>query len=186
MSEKYNEYLREHRENVAKAADWMVKNLPELFLDDDFRSDCMWQCKQEHDSSKYEPEEYEAYDAYFYGGNRSFEVVERYNRAWLHHQHNNPHHWQHWVLINDNPKEAEIILDMPDIYIIEMICDWWSFSWKSGDLLEIFKWYDERSNYISLSTKTRKKVFNILDKMQNKLMELGIKDIQSESDENEN
>ena len=26
-----------------------------------------------------------------------------FDRAWLHHQHANPHHWQHWLLVNDNP-----------------------------------------------------------------------------------
>ena len=54
---------------------------------------------------------------------------------------------------------------MPDCYIIEMICDWWSFSWKQENLHEIFKWYEERKNYIKLSDYTRRKVENILNKM---------------------
>lgn len=184
MSDKYNEYIKEHKENVGKAFDWLKTNLPEIFDNDVFMGECEFQCKFVHDKSKYGAEEYNAYDAYFYGGNKSYEVIQNFNKAWLHHIHNNPHHWQHWVLINDDPDKGEIILDMPDIYIIEMICDWWSFSWKSGDLLEIFKWFDERQNYINLSRNTRRKVFNILAKIQNKLIELGIKDIQSESDVN--
>ena len=54
---------------------------------------------------------------------------------------------------------------MPDCYIIEMICDWWSFSWKQENLYEIFKWYEERKDYIKLSDYTRKKVEDILNKM---------------------
>ncbi len=28
-----------------------------------------------------------------------------FNTAWLKHIHRNPHHWQHWVLFEDNPSE---------------------------------------------------------------------------------
>ena len=54
-------------------------------------------------------------------------------------------------------------------YIIEMICDWWSFSWKQNNLNEIFKWYEERKDYIKLSDYTRKKVEDILGKMNVKI-----------------
>lgn len=173
MSVKYDNYIKEHKENVAKAADWLYYNLPEIFeCDDDFKSECMWQCKHEHDQSKYNEDEYNAYDAYFYGGNKSFEVVENFNRAWLTHVHRNPHHWQHWVLINDDPDKGEIILDMPDVYIFEMICDWWSFSFTKDDLNEIFNWYDEHKDYMKLSEYTRDHVEDILNMIRNKLTEL--------------
>ena len=58
---------------------------------------------------------------------------------------------------------------MPYNYIVEMICDWWSFSWNSGDLYEIFNWYNEHKNYIKLSDKTRKTVEDILSKIKEKL-----------------
>lgn len=41
----------------------------------------------------------------------SYEVVENFNRAWLLHIHRNPHHWQHWVLINDDPELGETVLE---------------------------------------------------------------------------
>lgn len=116
----------------------------------------------EHDASKSKPDEYEAYDAYFYGGNRSYAVVQAFQRAWLLHIHRNPHHWQHWVLINDDPGEGEVLLEMPYNYIIEMICDWWAFSWAEGNLSEIFSWYDEHKDYIKLNPKTRETVEDIL------------------------
>ena len=170
MSDIYNEYIIEHQRNVFKAFEWLEKNLPEIFPSEEFKADCRFLCELDHDSSKYSPEEYEAYDNYFYG-NKSYEVVQEFNKAWLHHIHNNPHHWQHWILINDDPKEDMKILDMPDIYIIEMICDWWSFSWKKGKLDEIFSWYDERKEYIKLSEETHKKVIDILYKIHKKLNE---------------
>ena len=170
MSEKYDNYIQEHKENVAKAFYWLSEQLPEIFKDEISFDKCE-KLIRDHDDSKYSMEEYSAYDNYFYGRDQSYEAKMNFNYAWLHHIHHNPHHWQYWILINDNPDEGEIILDMPTEYIIEMICDWWSFSWKKGDLLEIFKWYDERKEYIKLSEKTHKKVIDILYKIHKKLNE---------------
>ena len=60
-------------------------------------------------------------------------------------------------------------MDMPFNYIVEMICDWWSFSWSKGDLTEIFTWYDEHKDYIKLSNYTRRNVENILRQIKRKL-----------------
>lgn len=65
-----------------------------------------------------------------------------------------------------------VILDMPHRYIIEMICDWWAFSWKKGNLFEIFSWYDEHKAYMKLSDKTRTTVEDILAKIKNKLEDI--------------
>lgn len=157
MSTQYDLYLQQHRSNVHKGFEWIRDNLPELLVDN-----VEWQTEFAHDASKNEPDEYAAYDAYFYGGNRSYKVVQDFNRAWLLHLHRNPHHWQYWVLINDEPDKGEVLLEMPYNYIIEMICDWWSFSWQKGDLSEIFNWYDKHSAYIKLAPKTRETVEDIL------------------------
>ena len=173
MSREYDLYLEQHKGNVAKGFHWIQENLPELITPID-GVDYEWQICTAHDYSKNDPEEYDAYDKYFYGNNRSYQVMQDYNKAWLIHIHRNHHHWQHWVLINDEPNEGEIILDMPYNYVLEMICDWWAFSWKSGDLTEIFKWYDEHKDYIKLSDKTRKYVQNILDEISVELVKLGM------------
>lgn len=166
MSKQYDEYIKNHKDNVVKAYEWLCSNLPELKIDYE-----MTIC--DHDLSKYDAYEYFAYDSYFYGNNRSHQVVQDFNYAWLEHIHRNPHHWQYWVLINDDPENGEIVMDIPYVYIIEMICDWWSFSWSKGDLHEIFNWYEERKDYIKLSPKTRKTVESILDKIKKKLSEEG-------------
>lgn len=170
MSHEYDEYLRDHRENVAKGFRWMQTNIPEVLRTEN-PIDLENQICHDHDRSKDTVVEYDAYDTYFYGRNKSYAVVQEFNKAWLHHIHLNPHHWQHWVLINDNPDEGEVILDMDYCYIIEMVCDWWAFSWKKGDLSEIFKWYDEHRDYMKLSPKTRKTVEDILEKIRLKLEE---------------
>ena len=158
MSFQYDQYLTQHRSKVKRGFDWIAENLPELLVDG---FDYGWQIEFAHDKSKDEQDEYEAYDAYFYGGNRSYAVMQNYQKAWLLHLHRNPHHWQYWILINDDPKEGEIILEMPYNYIIEMICDWWAFSWQKGKLDEIFGWYDEHCKYMKLHPKTRKTTLKI-------------------------
>ena len=169
MSVQYDNYLTEHKENVAKGFRWLQENIPEV-IEDGFE----WQICFNHDASKTDPEEYDAYDAYFYGNNRSYSVVQNFKKAWLRHIHNNPHHWQHWILINDDPKEGMVVIDMPYIYVVEMICDWWSFSWTKGDLNEIFGWYEDRKDYMKLSANTRRSVEYILGRMKDKLEEKDI------------
>ena len=175
MSYEYDIYLKAHKENVYKGFKWMQENIPEVLREDKFifveqPLDLEWQLRFAHDQSKTTPEEYKAYDAYFYGGNRSYEVVQNFNQAWNLHIHRNPHHWQYWVLINDDPGEGTITLEMPHNYIIEMICDWWSFSWSQDKLEEIFNWYHEHKDYIMLHPKTRKEVEHILKTMAGVLL----------------
>ena len=172
MSLRYNMYLAEHKENTARAFGWMKKNLPEVILDMD-GVDYEHQICFAHDESKTNPDEYDAYDAYFYGNNKSHEVISEFNRAWLMHIHRNPHHWQHWVLIKDDPGEANVVLEMPYNYIIEMICDWWSFGWRTGNLTELFTWYDKHRGHILMGNKTRAIVESILAKIKIKLDEDG-------------
>lgn len=176
MSREYDLYLEEHKANVAKGYRWIRENLPELielYYGNEF--DLEQQICFQHDASKTEMDEYVAYERYFYGGpsGRSYGAVKEFNYAWLRHIHRNPHHWQYWVLINDDPDEGEVILDMPLNYILEMICDWWAFSWKSGDLYEIFNYYDKHKDYMKLSPDTRNTVEMILGKILLKLDEIG-------------
>ena len=176
MSFEYDLYLSEHIENVRRAFYWIKKNIPEI-LDEPFMPykifDTTDSCHiiNSHDESKYDSMEYVGYDNYFYPQNgRSYQVMRTFEYSWLHHIHNNPHHWQHWILINDDPDEGVMALEMYPEYIIEMICDWWSFSWKTGDLFSIFDWYENHKDYMILHETTRKIVEEILAKMKTTLI----------------
>ena len=166
MSIEYDNYINQHVENVLNAAEWLRRNIdldiPPMI--DGHRTGLF-----NHDQSKWEKEEYDAYDAYFYGGRKTKEVKKTFNYAWLHHIHNNPHHWQYWVLINDDPEDGTVALDIPYRYAIEMICDWWSFSWSDGNLYEIFDWYNKHKDRMILSKNTRELVEDILDQIRKKL-----------------
>lgn len=177
MSAEYNDYLNQHISNVNRAYEWLRVNIPEVAnLNDGYNTLLYFGW---HDLSKNDREEYDAYDQYFYG-EKTKQVKEDFNYAWLHHIHNNPHHWQYWVLVNDEPEEGTIALDIPYKYVIEMICDWWSFSWKTGNLYEIFDWYESHKKHMILSKNTRELVEQILGQIKEKLDEQ--KDILGGSD----
>ena len=155
MSFQYDQYLANHRANVKRGFDWLCENLSDVTND---ISDAAWQIEFAHDKSKDEEDEYNAYDAYFYGNNRSYKVVQDYQKAWLIHIHRNPHHWQYWILIHDDMENG----------------DWWACSWANGNLYEIFNWYAEHSKFMKLAPRTRETVEDILDKIKNRLDSLEI------------
>lgn len=164
MSVQYDNYLRDHVTNVKKAWNWMadqgiISGLPGIM--DSARFNIF-----EHDDSKRSLEEYDAYDDYFYGKEDKDEddiavIDSAFDYAWLHHIHHNPHHWQYWVLFEDEGKTRG--LEMPPEFIFEMIADWWSFSWKNDNLYEIFDWYEKHREKMILGPKTRDKVEAILN-----------------------
>lgn len=169
MSKKsqYDEYLNTHISNVNKAFEWLSQNIPQIF--DGHQISPIVHCIGAHDDSKWGHEEYEPYMEYFYGV-RSAKVKHEFDMAWLHHQHENPHHWQHWLLQQDDG--PSIPLEMDFEYVIEMICDWWSFSWTKGDLYEMFSWYEVNKPKMLLHKTTSELVEDILFQIKEKLDEL--------------
>lgn len=174
MSKQYDNYLNNHVTNVLRGYMWMTDN-DVLSYD----SELVQQLSQ-HDSSKRSTEEYDTYDMYFYGcdtNDRPEYVKREFLYAFLHHLHNNPHHWQYWVLIQDSGEgHKEEVLDMPYNCVVEMVCDWWSFSWNKYDntgnydsLYEMFDWYDKNKTDIKLSESTRKDVEELLSSLQHAL-----------------
>lgn len=154
-NEKYVEYLTNHIESVKRAYRILVSNnvvTPDLVTMKNI---------DKHDQSKWQEPEWIAYLNKFYVPERHSE--EAFKHAWLHHQHCNPHHPQYWCLQEDDkPGELEV-LDMPECYIIEMICDWWSFSLSKGKPDEIHDWYAKRGSKYLMSDKTRTRVEEILE-----------------------
>ena len=162
VEKEYITYLENHIHNVKNSFEWMKLVIFPMF--DEITEDIIKMAEllvNYHDTSKYTKEEFDAYNRYFYGDGKN---EKEFNYAWLHHIHNNPHHWEYWVIYRGD--DLPIILDMPIQYIIEMICDWWAFSWGKGDLFEIFRWYDENKECIVLSDRTKEIVEKILFEMK--------------------
>ena len=122
---EYLEYVNAHKERVKEFSIWLLTNCPDLFegVDIEVFNDLI----KEHDDSKFSEEEFEPYAQKWFGdGKKTFE----YEEAWKHHWMNNEHHPEYWL--------GE---DMPYIYILEMICDWGSFSIASGNMKELSDFY---------------------------------------------
>lgn len=183
MSKEYDKYLMDHIAAVNQGCKWLMtkceKEVRDILPDlPEFKASRISEPFSQHDASKYSDEEYEAYDGYFYGPDgikryegASVEVQEAFNYAWLHHIHVNSHHWQHWLLVEDDGGGVGMALEMPDLDILEMICDWWSFSWRNGNLFEIFNWWNEHSGKILLGVETRLKVVDLLRVINKALLE---------------
>ena len=150
--EEYKEYVIEHKERVTKFADWLKKNCPDVFEGVD--PDTFMELIDEHDESKFSEEEFEPYAQKWYGDKKE---TGEYELAWEHHYMNNEHHPEYW--------DGE---DMPYIYILEMICDWGSFSIASGDMKELSDFYFNKAKADpekSLSDATQEIIEDIISRI---------------------
>ena len=114
-----------------------------------------------HDWSKLSPAEWGPYVRSFYGpGGRTPEVRSAFDAAWLHHQHRNPHHWQHWLLREDDGDTKA--LEMPASLIREMVADWMGAGRAITGKWEVGSWYDANRDKIVLAPETRKAVDHLV------------------------
>lgn len=164
---KYIDYLKQHISNVRKGYQWICDNLPELIPTDLINT--VDTNINMHDQAKFSDEEFDAYADHFYG-TKSKAHDEAFDYAWLDHIHKNKHHWQYWMLQND--EDGLKCLKIPTEYLIEMICDWWAFSWNKGNLQEIFNWYDSHKKGIQMNEESRGELEKMLAQIKNKLDEL--------------
>jgi hypothetical protein len=125
-----------------------------------------------HDLSKFLPSEFIPYANYF-SVNPHDEVMKdsaidcKFDKAWLNHQHRNPHHYQWWILREDGGKD--FILEMEDKCILEMFCDWvgaakaqGKFSPKDDKYQKVREWYLKNMQNMQFNGKTRQTIEAII------------------------
>lgn len=155
--EKYKQYVLTHKANVEKFASWLKTNCPEVF--EGVSLSAFDDVIKEHDESKFSEEEFEPYANFWYNDNEHYDYDPAYEAAWEHHWMTNEHHPEHWF--------GE---DMPLIYILEMLCDWGSFSIAKGNLRELITYYYEDArddDEKNLSDATKEIIEDILTKLEN-------------------
>jgi hypothetical protein len=140
--EENKKYILDHKERVSQFSSWLQENLPSLFENVDL--ELFNEMIRDHDESKFSEEEFEPYAQRWHGDKKK---TPEYEAAWEHHWQNNEHHPEYWL--------GE---DMPYIYILEMICDWGSFSIASGNMKELSDFYfnkakDDPEKNLSEATK---------------------------------
>lgn len=106
-----------------------------------------------HDWTKFLPSEFVEYSKYFASGKKT--AIEY---KWLEHLHKNKHHWQYWVLLDNEGKTQA--LRMPDRYVKEMIADWLSVAIIERTQKEAVKWvmgwYEQRREQIVMHPDSRR------------------------------
>lgn len=165
---EYLSYVNRHVSNVINGFIYMTKH---GIVDKDSGNVPSIEELYRHDSTKKDEIEFDAYAEHFYGKNKGNKDDEAFNLAWLHHIHNNKHHWQYWVINCDNGGTKA--LEMPVKYVIEMICDWWAFSWEEKNLYEVFDWYENNKGKQILHENTRALVEDYLEMLKKSLDENG-------------
>ena len=116
-----------------------------------------------HDISKFTPTEWFPYVETFYGEKPSprdhsgaydpLKIGGDFDYAWLSHQHNNPHHWQYWMLRGDDGWTKT--LPMPHEYRLEMLCDWRGAGRAIKGRDETKDWYAANKEKMVLHPETR-------------------------------
>jgi hypothetical protein len=86
-----------------------------------------------------------------------------FDRAWLKHIHRNDHHWQHWLLQQDDGRKIALI--PPAIAVDEMIADWMGAGSKINDLPTLTEcvamtiaWYGANRQLMELRAPVRARV----------------------------
>lgn len=152
---EYEDYLTQHISAVQDVYKKLFKDL--LLTESDLTIEELTQLEfniENHDASKYTDEEFYPYLYWFYPSEAGIKSRESFDYACLHHYHYNPHHWNHWVLNDDENKNNDKVLDMPEIYVIEMLCDWSSFKSKNPESTAHF-WYTNNKDKMNLTDNTR-------------------------------
>ena len=113
-----------------------------------------------HDWSKFTPAEWFPYVRSFYGGERTPAVRLAFDAAWLHHQHRNPHHWQHWLLREDDGDTKA--LRMPEPLVREMVADWMGAGRAITGRWEVGVWYAANAEKIVMHPEVRAQVEGLI------------------------
>lgn len=155
----YDNYINTHIDNVNTAFNELRSKVDIQEITEQDWNEAEKNCGH-HDESKWEPEEYNAYANYFYPSSKDKKDQKAFDLAWLIHQHRNPHHSQHWVLLRDEGVLEPV--DMPVPYIIEMVCDWQSFSYvKPGSTA--YKWWNDNKNNFTMTDNTKSLVEKLVN-----------------------
>ena len=129
---EYIKYIENHKFLIEQAFDEMVMCPDMQWLTWEFYHVDLYDRIKNHDNSKYEIEEFDAYRKNYYPVNEEEKELnkEDFEKAWRHHYESNRHHWQCRQFDNckDNKLSKEQILDC-----LENICDWMAVGYDKGD-----------------------------------------------------
>jgi hypothetical protein len=118
-----------------------------------------------HDWSKFALSEFPQYARAFQGDYSQSSADKNrvdgdFQRAWLHHIHHNPHHWQYWIYKSSG--SGDVLFDIPETYVREMIADWMGASRAYTGSFDMREWLDKNWTRVHLSSATENLAKRIL------------------------
>lgn len=208
LIEEYKEYIRTHVEFVQRAYKELFSDIPSNiigdFFSDDNNVDCLETRIKTHDNDKYDEERFEIYRKNHYpiDDEEKEANLSTYNsdKGWIGHWKQNPHHWEYWLSFfpkelgtiirtynNDGTYYEASLEEQLKCAYIEMICDWFSFSYKglqekdngsetpksaTGEPMSFKEWYKESKKNIQIHPGMKDWFNKVLDYVSNKFDEL--------------
>jgi len=105
-----------------------------------------------HDCDKLWPDEFIAYArGYAHRGQMKYQKGDAFFRAWHKHQRRSKHHWQSWLVVDDDGTTTA--LEMPALYRREMLADWRAAA-EAADTTAAW-WYMTNHERLNLHPLTR-------------------------------
>lgn len=146
---EYRKYIYKHKQNILRAfyemtqckdLEWIIKD-PEILKS-------LWIRALEHDDSKYDVEEFEAYRKHYFPINQKefLNNEDEYMEAWEHHKKNNDHHWQARV----NWKDEDFDINT-ELACLENVMDWLAVGYKFHN--RPYEYYEKHKGEIKLPKK---------------------------------
>jgi Family of unknown function (DUF5662) len=116
-----------------------------------------------HDWSKFSRAEWSPYVQQFFGDSplEGTKDRTRFQWAWLHHIHKNPHHWQHHLLRRSDGTTE--IFEMPERAVREMVADWAGVGKNQHGSWEVGMWYWQNRDTLELHPRTQDLVETLVD-----------------------
>lgn len=137
----FEKYVDSHRSKVADNAKKLYDN---NFIDYEIYQDIA----TNHDLSKYEEPEFTPYSRQqelfsLYGKDARNYIDDEIRDAVTHHFKNNPHHPEYWSkeFKRFGEKITMHVNNMPERYVIEMVCDWTAMGSQNGNCAR--EWYEK-------------------------------------------
>lgn len=113
-----------------------------------------------HDLSKFSPAEAFGYALHDFK-NPTTKTTAEFEKAWHHHKMNNPHHPEYWL--NPNRSGELEVMEMPKLYLLEMVADWIGAGKTYGSTLE--QWLPDNLPKFKLHPATAKDLGFVLGKI---------------------
>ena len=122
-----------------------------------------------HDYSKFSRSEWTPYVNRFFSGRAGVEDKsvdpDEFHRAWTHHWHKNPHHWEYWLRADRVP------MWMPTNFVYEMVADWLGAGRGITGSWDLTEWYKKNRGRQVLHPETKQLVEVIMEQTVPRVIE---------------